>query len=407
LLCQWVPNITEGMDTLDTIQQRFKDEVVQAKLDHLARLEELWRRRDEEMLVVKRRDDPRRSRTPRLSSVPDDHLVHAVRYALLHPPCDARYVKKLLESASARNNEEAIWVLGILNERSHLSMWPQVGDFVGVEDEDDAYEACREGGLLWLANLMANRPEPRAQYYRARALLVLDETNVEGLDLLRQLYESGYTPAISSYAWSCRQGQDDMCPLLRKAVEFGDSEACLFLGKKVKSEAIAIFTRGAEMGNVECMDLLVVEQKHIATVSLANIFWDASRCCFGYLGSYGHVSRYLESCLELLDKGREDLETFQAVFVAGRVFADTDEYWPDHENIELQDHYPTNFACVNVYLTVTHCARRAALQILALADHGINKDVALVIAKRVYESRLSDGISWYPRKKRNIKRRKK
>ena len=75
---------------------------------------------------------------------------------------------------------------------------------------------------------------------------------------------------------------------------------------------------------------------------------------------------------------------------AGRELEGYDQFW----DADKQPH--DSFSrCIDVYLTVTHRARRAALQTVAgLRELGLPRDVAVLIGRAVYATR-TDAWSWW------------
>ncbi len=77
------------------------------------------------------------------------------------------------------------------------------------------------------------------------------------------------------------------------------------------------------------------------------------------------------------------------MFVVGRELESYDQFWDDDKR------FPDNLArCVDVFLTLTHRARVAALQtVSALPRRGLPRDVAVLIARSVYATR-EDAFAW-------------
>ena len=89
------------------------------------------------------------------------------------------------------------------------------------------------------------------------------------------------------------------------------------------------------------------------------------------------------------DTGCATADDTQLLFVVGRELEGYDQFWDENRCVpnDLQ-------RCIDVYLTVSHFARVAALQtITALRQHRFPRDVAVLIARRVYATR-EDAYAW-------------
>lgn len=96
---------------------------------------------------------------------------------------------------------------------------------------------------------------------------------------------------------------------------------------------------------------------------------------------------------------RDDLRVMHGV---GRELEGFEQLWPNRQL--FSDHA----RCVDFYLAITHAARRAALQtVVAMREIGLLRDLAMLIARLVYQSR-GDAVAWcmQARKKRDTKKRR-
>ena len=98
----------------------------------------------------------------------------------------------------------------------------------------------------------------------------------------------------------------------------------------------------------------------------------------------------------LIDAGKRfeneqaDANDVAVLCAAGRELEGYDQFWD-------ADRHPRDsyLQCIDVSLTVTHRARRAALQTVAgLKELGLPRDVAVLIGRMVYTTR-TDAWSWW------------
>jgi hypothetical protein len=128
--------------------------------------------------------------------------------------------------------------------------------------------------------------------------------------------------------------------------------------------------------------------------TLSRALWGARKIAlsgafsFNPLGVAG-VLDFLLPVIKQLDEGRAGEDDVQLLFVIGREIDGVEQFWDGNMplNAELEK-------CVDVYLIAVHRARQAALQAIVLLRHMVYKDVAVLIAKRVYQTR-SEAFMWY------------
>ena len=97
----------------------------------------------------------------------------------------------------------------------------------------------------------------------------------------------------------------------------------------------------------------------------------------------------LTSAVQLHAAGRAEADTLQVLCAAGRELEGFGEFWDEGRRPD-----ESYLRCIDVYLSVTHRARRAALQTVAgLRELGLPRDVAVLIGRAVYDTRL-DAWAW-------------
>ena len=105
-------------------------------------------------------------------------------------------------------------------------------------------------------------------------------------------------------------------------------------------------------------------------------------------GDHSPIAVDLRSVIQRFDQANSAADT-QLLFVVGRELEGYDQFWDAGRHVSDQV-----ARCIDVYLTITHCARVAALQtISSLKQRGIPRDVAVLIGRLVYATR-DDAILW-------------
>jgi len=198
----------------------------------------------------------------------------------------------------------------------------------------------------WIIETFTNDESPYAKYFLARALF--SQTNDENiyLPLFRESYAGGCT-----WSWVYLSGE--------------------ILDPFVQSEMFHGFDliyRGAKMGECGCMEILIkYHSDKIPYIERAE--W-CGKCLL--------FSRYN---IFKLDAGIAVDETY----VIGREVEGYKQIYPDTEYANAIKY------CIYYYLTCSHRARRAALQITCSFRARVGKDVARLIGQWVYRTR---GPEW-------------
>ena len=149
--------------------------------------------------------------------------------------------------------------------------------------------------------------------------------------------------------------------------------------------------KGHSLGNILCqresIGYLVQERRLVeAAVYFGRDMWG--------FPTLRNDDSWIRPLIQQFKTGQGDDECLQLVFALGR----------ELEGID-QSLYDWTSLCVEFYLNTSHRARQAALQSLFLV--GLPRDVARVIAQKVYASRLTDIELWnattrVPRKRATI-----
>ncbi len=323
---------------------------------------------------MEEKKDERKSRVPKLDTIPPDHLVLIAREWLKGDVCNnsSGFVMRVLASATARGSEEAAWLLDVITR----------GDGSIPEFGVDWTNKCR-----WLAESLVDDDTARAQYYRGRALDMIGDTR--GLELLRRSAASGFSAAMSVLGWrmiSTKQGEG--MEWLQRGAELNDANGLCWLSQFDVTREFSLRLSAEKHGHFGTMWILA--EKH------ADKFDAVSRAALRARYALWSGSRVAvfeaDSALRLISELRAGKEEWQIVFAVGRELEGFEQVWDEerHLTTELQK-------CVEFFVTVAHRARRAALQaVAALRFLGLSKDVAVLIAKLVYKTR-DDAQIWLAR----------
>ena len=317
--------------------------------------------------------DVRRSRRDRLASIPPDHLLLMAREWVLGDGYNTfnksvAHVTKVLESAAARGSEESGWLLDKLRSKGAI---PEFGD--------DWSSKWR-----WVAEIIATEGSPWAQYYRGVALLELGEEDA-GLKLLRQSAEAGFAPAMSWLGANVKG--DEKFAWIRKAAELNDPDGLNSLADLVEESRFELLCKAAARGHARSMWRLAnifsdrLSPVEVATFDARHVLYTGDRIFIGPVVG-ATVQRLRAESLEA-----NDVPVLRA---AGRELEGYDKLWDAGRPLDA-----SRMRCIDLYLTVTHGARRAALQTVAgLREIGLPRDVALLIGRAVYATR-TDAWSWW------------
>lgn len=210
----------------------------------------------------------------------------------------------------------------------------------------------------------------------------------EGFALLRTSAEGGFVPAMAELGNHQQLGEEGLI-WLRKAVEHNDPCGLHRMALNNPSARFALCTAAAKRGHPESMRLL-------------------GFTCFETLGSIECASLLARAMLlsgwkppstdnlwagvKSIKAGQASPGEVQLVYNFGRELEGFAQFWDANHRLGLDYQYKYS---IDVYLAVSHGARRAALQlILGLRERGVPRDVALMIAKFLYKSR-NDAAAWW------------
>jgi hypothetical protein len=307
----------------------------------------------------------RGSRIDKLRSIPPDHLLLIAREWVLCGDdtwnTSTAHVTKVLEAAKDVS-EESGWLLDKLRSKGDI---PEFGD-----DED--------AKLRWVAEIMATDNSPRAQYYRGRALWELGDDDDDCLKLLRQSADAGFAPAMSELGSNFED--EEGLAWLQRAGALNDPEALREMAlRSTDRKRFELLSEAASRGHADSMYLLASEfADRLTTVETAT--FDA---------------RYILYTCDLTHEIRSVVEyaggDLAVLYAVGRELEGYEQFWDT-------DKHPHGvyLPCIDVYLTVMHRARQAALQaVTGLRQYLGGRDVARLIGKIVYGTRQSDAHEWW------------
>lgn len=318
-----------------------------------------------------------RSRRPRLDAVDAGHLVLVARSALFGDSGNRspEHVVTVLESASRRGNEEASWLLRNLTSDGPVPVDPWKKNRVAVK-------------LSRLAEVLSNEDSPRANYYRARSTPGLEYGSGLGWGLMLRSAENGFAPAMSQMG--IRLSRMEGTPWLLRAAERNDPDALCYLSFRSNSKQLDLLLASAKAGHVGSMSWLASE----GIDELGRLECATQQARSVFLNHHEDFVPWLSESLKRLQEGEYTGEDVQLVFNYGRELEGFDQFWDEGESVDV-DHLRS----IEVYLLLSHRARRAALQaVVALKQLGLPRDVAVLIARHVYGSR-GEAVVWYPQYK--------
>ena len=296
--------------------------------------------------------DERSSRIDKLKSIPPGHLLLMARGWLFghNNNKSVAHVTNVLEAA-ARGSEESDWLLDKLRSKGEIPK----------------FHANWHENWSWLAEIMSTEDSPRAKYYRGVSLWMIGYSGYDWMEPMRQSAEAGFAPAMSWLG-----DKDDDNKWLCKAVELKDPDGLYQLAYDGDKREFELLCEAAARGNTDSMYLLArnfpdrLSPVEAATFEARRILYDG----------FGH------------DKA--SLKDLDVVYVTGRELEGYERFW-DKRNY-LDNSY---LHCIDVYLTVMHRARQAALQTVTGLRRFVGRDVARLIGKMVYNTRQSDSYVWW------------
>ena len=326
--------------------------------------------------------DVRRSRRDRLASIPPDHLLLMAREWVFggnNWNTSAAHVTKVLESAAARGSEESGWLLDKLRSKGKVH----------------EFGRDRRAKERWVAEIIATEDSPRAQYYRGVALLGLGVRDA-GVELLRQSAEAGFAPAMSRLGVAVGD-EDEKMAWFRKAAELNDPDGLCELADRVEEGRFQLLCGAAARGHVYSMRRLASNYSdRLSPVEMATF---GTRFVL-YTDLKNRFTSIIGDAAQRFDNEQASANDLAVLCAAGRELEGYDQLWDAGRHP-----HDSWMPCIEVYLTVTHRARRAALQtVVGLRELGLPRDVAVLIGRAVYATR-TDARAWWqqaaqPRKRK-------
>lgn len=295
--------------------------------------------------------DERSSRMDKLKSIPPDHLLLMARGWIFDYNYNksVAHVTNVLEAA-AKGSEESDWLLDKLRSKCEI---PKFNDNLHFN-------------WTWLAEIMSTEDSPRAKYYRGVSLWLLGDSEDNVMELMRQSAEAGFAPAMSWLG-----DKDDDSEWLCKAVELKDPDGIYALAHDDMD--FELLCEAAALGNTDSMYLLARNfQDRLSHIEIAT--FEARRILYGGWGNCKMVNS-------------KDIDV---VYVTGRELEGYEQFWDKYNYLD-----ESYLRCIDVYLTVMHRARQAALQTVTGLGRFVGRDVARLIGKMVYNTRESDSDAWW------------
>lgn len=317
-----------------------------------------------------------RGRRRRLESVEATHLVSVVRGWLFDfdPSCALTLdrVARVLATAAGRGSAEAGWLLGIV--QSHAPMPLGVGSLELRKWLCDA------------AALQARQGHAIAQYYAGRALLSHQWHCEEGVTMLQLSAAAGFAPAMAVLGdyWSGVRGRKaEGLDWLQRAAELRDPDGLYFSACRDSGRQLQLFAAAAGHGHVDSLYFLTTRSFDADALTNAKLF-----ARFLFLSGAAHSTvEGVDAAVSRLERDRKDGDA-QLCFVVGRELEGYEQLWHTGKAV-----LPSLDRCIQLYNAVCVAARRAAVHaVLCLRERGVPRDVAALVARRVFGSREQASI---------------
>lgn len=291
----------------------------------------------------------------------------------------------LLQSATERHNVEALWLVNV------VAKMPTTWEEKKAEDGQRLNLAVAQSRhrWRWLAEELKgdnNDNSFLARYYRGQAMCKFHLH--QGVNLLRSAAEEGHVPSMSAVALAIG-GNGILFKLwAQKAANCGDPDGFALWARCVEDAPVklALYEQSAALGSFRGMIALARPPR---TSVRRTVLWARQ----GVLsGSRFEDAVEVLACVTRMQQGQTLYPgEVELLYVAGRELEGFETFWHEKSKLVLE-----RMACIDFYLTVTHRARRAALQtIVGLRELRVLRDVCVLIAMRVYQTRESDAISWF------------
>ena len=206
------------------------------------------------------------------------------------------------------------------------------------------------------------------------------------MKLLRQSAEAGFAPAMSWLGVELDDEEEKMAWML-KAAELNDPDWLYELSCRVEIGGFELLCEAAARGHA------------LSMWRLAELFLDrllpVEAATFGaryvlYSGSKALITPQIRDASRRLDSQQADANDVAVLCAAGRELEGYDQLWDNGRRP-----HETFLRCIDLSLSVTHRARRAALQTVAgLREVGLPRNVAVLIGKLVCATRTDAWSCW-------------
>lgn len=281
--------------------------------------------------------DPRPSRRDKLLLITPMQLLIIVRDWLFgfYAICDMIHV---LRSAAERDDEESIWLMGKIHDI------PKFGSAWKLR-------------LQWLVSTMTTDDSSYANYYRGRALFRLGEKDT-GIMFLRKSANAGFASAMAELGYCLVLEGIKEIGWMEKAAEREDPDG--FYWVAVGENSFKHLRNAVSRGHIYAMNVLALSHK----------------CKLSPVDILTFQARYM------LLSGDEHKMDNSYHFIIGRELEGYEQLWGSYWKPKKE-----YLGSIELYLDITHRARRAALQTTVGLRMRLGRDVARLIGKMVYESR--------------------
>jgi hypothetical protein len=243
-----------------------------------------------------------------------------------------------------------------------------------------------------LANSMAGKNSPRANYYRGRALLGMAEVSGDvAVDYLTRSAEAGFAPAMAMLGWCF-----NLTKWQQKSVQLNDPDGLYTKSRNDYGAAVCTAAgfeychAAAIQGHVRSLGQIVSIAEYRGRMSPIKVAKFSARfmlytgdCNFGIFGTRPF--------------------SLDVLYVAGRELEGYEQLWDEKNCVRITQESKD---AIQVYVRVTERARRAALQtVAALLRTKCGRDVARLIGQLVYGKREQNVEAWWrQQQKRGLKK---
>lgn len=293
---------------------------------------------------------------------------------------------KFLRLSSEKGHEEASWIVSLMDQTP----------FVESEDGGGSNETW-----IWCHSVFEKEDSDRALCYR---LWFMDLSNEIDLKLVKYAADTGnavgqyhyYT--ILSNRWELTR--ENFIYLEKAASQnllmaIRDRAKCAGINcptDRIGDPHMKFYLHGAELGDLTCIEMMSHAYSKICDISVENrINYVKWRCRHSIYGgnSFQSAGELKAIRVSIADSSEKNTDYIYNYFTVGREVDGYDEYFirfREAEHEELQK-------AVEFYRRILNIVRKSALFTLWALKPVLSKDVATIIAKLIYDSRL-DPVIW-------------